>query len=322
MSTSHSVSTVNIYHKNQPKIVPLTNSLLVSNGWFIESFPILAFNLENKQNIDKISLYFNTIKSDGTLKIKLNDNPVMEENIQEGIKIIDLPKTNLQEKDNKLEFKTSFPFWIWSTNDYQLKDVGVKINYELVNTKEERTFVLAEDEKSNIKSARLEYYQQCNSDTKGQKYPLKIYINDKKLFDGNILCIEGRIAHEVSLTNLLAGENKLLFVLEEGDFTFSDIQLLTKLKSSVYPTYYFTVNKNQIDDLKDGASQAKLKFYFDDNVALKKAKISVDSQEFFIDTRASDFTYDITPCLTQGTNFIKIIPLNSFNIIGMKVYIE
>ena len=205
MSTSHSVSTVNIYHKNQPKIVPLTNSLLVSNGWFIESFPILAFNLENKQNIDKISLYFNTIKSDGTLKIKLNDNPVMEENIQEGIKIIDLPKTNLQEKDNKLEFKTSFPFWIWSTNDYQLKDVGVKINYELVNTKEERTFVLAEDEKSNIKSARLEYYQQCNSDTKGQKYPLKIYINDKKLFDGNILCIEGRIAHEVSLTNLLAG---------------------------------------------------------------------------------------------------------------------
>jgi hypothetical protein len=136
------------------------------------------------------------------------------------------------------------------------------------------------------------------------------------------MCLEGKQTFDVPLTLIQAGDNKLLFVIDNGDFTFSELKLVSSLKSSIYPTYYFTVNKNQIDDLKSGDVTSKLAFYFDDNVMLKKAKVSLNGQDFFIDTRKGNLTYDVTPYLNQGTNFIKLIPTNTFNVVGMKVYLE
>ena len=322
MIATHSIPSVNIFHKKEPKIIPLTNSLIASKGWFSGSAPTLTFDIANIKDAEKVKIYMTTLKASGNLIIKLNGNLALEEKLPVGIKIVDLPINALQEEDNKLEFTASFPGPFWATNEYQLKDVGLKIEYELINTKEERTFILGEDEKANIKSASLDYYQMCNSGPRGNAYPFKMYLNENKLFDGSILCMDAKQSIDIPVSNLVNYVNTLLFVLEDGDFTFADMEVKTPLRSSVYPTYYFSVSKNQYDVIQAGNYVANLEFFFEDDASIKKTKVVVNSDDFFVNTKESEFAFDISMYLEQGSNFIKMIPTSTFNVLGMKVTLK
>ena len=54
----------------------------------------------------------------------------------------------------------------------------------------------------------------------------------------------------------------------------------------------------------------------------KNARILINSNEVLMQTDRNVFDKNLRDYILEGTNFIKIIPVNSFNIVGLKVTLE
>src|SRR3989338_3182733 len=122
-ATIHRIPSVNVFLKDEPKIISLAQSLVVSKGLFSRSTPQLKFQT----------------------------------------KVLDETTKSFLKQDNSLELSVSSPgFAFWSVNKYSLKELGVKQEFERKNNEESRAFVMSSEEKNNLKSVKLKYTQQCN----------------------------------------------------------------------------------------------------------------------------------------------------------------
>ena len=54
----------------------------------------------------------------------------------------------------------------------------------------------------------------------------------------------------------------------------------------------------------------------------KEADIIVNGITYYIDTEDEDYDIDISDAVQQGTNNLRIIPLNEFDILNMDINVE
>ena len=54
----------------------------------------------------------------------------------------------------------------------------------------------------------------------------------------------------------------------------------------------------------------------------KTARILVNDGELFLNTDANTYKQDLKDYVLEGANFIRIIPSNSFTIVGLKVVLS
>ena len=66
----------------------------------------------------------------------------------------------------------------------------------------------------------------------------------------------------------------------------------------------------------------QLEINLDDNKETKIARIAVNKADVFMQTKSSEFTYDLKDYIDQGSNFIRIVPTNDFAINGLKVTLQ
>lgn len=323
--TEHNLMPVNLYIKSEPKTITLAQSLSITKGLFSKSFPTLYFNLDMK-DLKKVTLFFSVSKASGDLRISVNGNQFYSEELKPGVKIIEIPLSFLAEKNNALIFSVSSPgIAFWSSNSYILNDLGLKQEFELINSKEERTFTISQQEKDSLQSAVLSFFQLCNMKIPKQLAPLKIYFNDNPIpvISTKIRCISQEQTIELKPEDFESGPNKLSFVLEEsGDFSFNELKVLAEAKQTDYPSYTFGISKNQYDDIKAGTKKIQIELYLEDNKKSKNARISLNSGDIFMQEKSSEFKYDIKDYVEQGSNFIRIVPNNEFVITGLKVTLE
>ncbi len=318
---SHDIQSMNIFFKLEPTTVNLASELSITKNIFSENSQIQTFNLESLTNLKDIILFFKVKDESGDLEIKLNDNLIFSGEIKKGeIKSISLSINQLK-KENILDLRVSSPgIAFWRTNEYILEDIKLKETFERINPREERVFTLPSSELSNIKKSTLTYLNYCNS-LDGDNTRLKIYINDDQTFSGIVNCASGSSTLEIPIKSLKEDQNKLIFVIEKGDFTVTNIKILNNLKEKSYTSYNFDIAPADYDSIYNGENNLILKLTFPETGS-KRAKILVNDKEITMDTNKKIYSQEISGSVTSGTNLIKIIPSNTFIVDNLKVTLE
>ena len=103
---------------------------------------------------------------------------------------------------------------------------------------------------------------------------------------------------------------------------FSDIELRTKSKEADFPSYSFTVSPETYDKIKNNELKLNLQFLLENNQFNKNARLEINNNEYLMRTDTNEFTLDLKEYIIQGTNFLKIIPSNTFNLVALKVVLE
>lgn len=314
----HELNPVILYIKDEPIITDLTNSLYVSKNLFVDRSHDLTFTVEDLDNVDKINLFFLSRSGDGNLIIELNGEEVFY-GVPRASESVTL-SPDLLIKQNNLKFKVSSPgIAFWGTNEYRLGDIKVKENYELENTMEERSFVLTNSEEKD--EAELNYYIFCNNPIKSSNSKLKIFLNDKEISSELIGCVSTTKTLAINSKDLKDGVNKLIFEIDSGDFLINDIVLKTKAKEGGGIDYKFTASKSQYEDVLIEKKDAILKIGFIGN-DLKRCTISINNNEFSLETSAESYSKSISNYIKEGNNIIKIIPDNEFEITDLEIKLE
>ncbi|HLC58260.1 MAG TPA: hypothetical protein VJI68_00195 [Candidatus Nanoarchaeia archaeon] len=319
----HRLPGVNIFLKEEPSFKPLSSDLTVSRTLLSENSPTLKFNLDHLEETTTASLIFSVEESEGTLELEINDNIFYSKQIQKkGVEIVEIPKSSLIDR-NEIKFRVSSPgIAFWATNKYHLKDISVKQEYVKRNREETRTFTITPQEKLNMLNTKLKYSQTCNDPLQDQLTTLDILINDKRSHTAEVRCANTEEEIEIDPDSLIAGSNTITFRLEKGDFTFNQLKIETESRESERPTYFFSLTDRQFDDIQRGRRGLKLQILMDNNQRVKNARILINSNNVLMQVERNDFVLDLKDYVLEGTNFIKLIPVNSFNIIGFKVILE
>ena len=76
-----------------------------------------------------------------------------------------------------------------------------------------------------------------------------------------------------------------------------------------------------VSDILDEDSEAVLSLDFNDRED-KRATISINGNEFTLDTENTNYERDISRLLEEGTNFLRIYPESEFNIDLLKITLE
>src|SRR3989344_1315725 len=316
----HKLPNMNLFLKTEPKIVNLSSSLVIKKGLFSDSSPVLRFSLASLADTNKVNLVFSVSKSSGELRIKVNGNTFYAEEIgSPGIKVVEVPTSYLQ-KNNELEFSVSTK--VFGSNVYSLQDVSVKQEFELRNAEETRTFSLSEREKNSMESAVISFRQFCNERLESGLADFRVNVNGREAFRKKISCLNTDESFEIKKSLFLEGTNSISFVIEEGDFLFTDVELRVKSKESEFPSYTFALTPENFDDIEDGGRKLTLSLFLENNKENKNARLEINSNEFLMRTDSDKFELNLRDYVVDGTNFLRIVPSNTFSIVGLKVVLE
>lgn len=318
----HQIPSVNLFVKSEPKVFSLAQSLSVKNGLFTKAFPSTSFDVDDA-DLKRVALVFSVRDPSGELRLSLNGNQFYAEDLEaSGVKVIEIP-LNLIRNRNTLDFEVSSPgLAFWKTNKYALSDVTLREEFERINSQESRQFTITSDEKDSLESAELSYFQFCNLRLPDQTTTLRIYLNDESVFSGLTRCISTKQTHEVDIADLNSGTNDVRFVLENGDFTLNEIKLETISDEAKRPTYTFSLSKKQFEDIQDGDRDIYLEMFFEEQERAKRARVTVNEADIILNTEENSFEYNLEDDVERGTNFIRISPSNTFNIVGLKVVLD
>ncbi|MFA4886947.1 MAG: hypothetical protein WC595_01930 [Candidatus Nanoarchaeia archaeon] len=317
----HQMPSVNIFVKKEPKVVKLASSLTVKKGLFSKSFPVINFE-SGDSDLKRVSLVFAADAPSGELRISLNGNPFFAESLNAGsVRVIDVP-VHLIRDNNRLSFEVSSPgLAFWRTNQYSLNEITLKEEFERIHSQESRQFSVSADEVKNLETAELSYFQFCNLALADQTTALKVYMNDQSVFSGLVRCISTKQTINVEKRFLAPGVNTVRFLLEQGDFTFNEVKVETKSRQIQNPTYLFSLSRSQYKDIKVGNRTLELQLILDDR-SEKRARILVNDGDFFLKTGENTLKQNLKDYVVDGTNFIRIVPSNTFTIVGLKVVLE
>ncbi|MBU2633783.1 MAG: hypothetical protein KJ674_00905 [Nanoarchaeota archaeon] len=311
----HDINSINLYLKNEPTSSDLASSLSISKSLFSENKRQLIFNIEDLENLDKVSLYFVVGDGNGNLIIVLNGMVIYDEKAVGLVNVV-LP-TDILGESNSLTFKVSSPGWnIFGKNYYSLSSIKIRESYELTNNKESRKILLTEQEDGN---GELSYFLYCNKIEDGAR--LRIFVNNKEVDNGIISCHTAERTVEIDKDDLNDGYNDIMFEVDKGDYVFTDIQLEVESKDGGSLNYKFSLSENQYDDVLAEDKDVRLFLEFNDD-EIKKATLSVNGNEFSLDTDDIDYEYDISNYVKEGNNFFKIIPINEFNVDELSIELK
>ena len=311
----HDIDSVNLFIKEEPEVELLANSLFVTRTIFSDNSKKLSFRSDDLELLDKVTLFFNVFESEGRLIILVNNVEIFNEPAS-GQQSVTIPLISL-ERLNVIEFKASSPgAVIWSSNKYRLSDIRLKQNFKLENTKESRTFVLTEAEAKE--NAKLSFEVYCNNPSTSRASRLKILINNKQIEEEVIECTSVTKNIDVDSEDLTEGKNILMFEVTKGDLLINNIELETKVKEGGALKYDFTVTEEDFDDILSDIVEAEIRFDFSSEDR-KRATIDINGNKFTLDTKDLSFSKTVSSFIREGNNFLRITPLNEFEVDNLEI---
>lgn len=309
------IDSVNVFIRDEPDINLLSNSLFISKSTFSETSKKLSFKSEELDLLNKVTLFFNVEEQEGSLIVLVNDVEVLNE-MAKGQQSVTIPLTIL-DKFNTIEFRVSSPgAAIWKSNKYRLTDIRLKQNVELKNPVESRTFILTETEAKE--NAKINFDVFCNNPGKSRGNRLTININNNKLEQEVVDCVSSGKRLEIKHEDLKQGNNILTFEIDKGDFLINNIELETKVKEGGAIKYDFSVASDDLDDILNDFVEAELRLDFTDE-GKKKATIDINGNKFTLETDEVSFSRTISSFIKEGNNFLRITPLNEFELDNLEI---
>ncbi len=299
--------------------VALPKSLYVESWLFGGDAKSLNFN--SPKDVKKISLVFFPGEKNGILEIRLNENIIYSGNAEANDLPIDLPISLLKE-NNKLSFSAKSK-WL-SKSYFKLIDLSLAMELFQENLISNRKFVLTKDEVVDIKRAFVSYFISC-SNINTRQGSLRIDFNGKTLYDDIVFCDAGRPSLDISSSLIREGENKIDFVLNpSGDngYDITDLKFNADMRNFDFPKYRFDIGRRQFEDVASGRADLLLHVLSVNDGLRKEASVNVNGAELYFNTNNAFITLDLSEYMVVGSNFIKIVPREAFEIERLDIVIE
>ena len=312
----HKIDSINLFLRDEPIVSDLASRLTVKEGVFSSDVRKLTFKIDDTDNLENAYLIFSVESSDGNLIVTLNDAEIFAGEAN-GLQTVVLPKNLLQEI-NSLSFEASNPgVNLFKKSEYTLKDVKVRQSFEIVNTKEKRTFVLSAAEKGN---GKMSYFLFCNNAAQSSR--LRVFLNKEEISDELITCGSADKEIDINSADLEEGTNELIFEIDKGDYLIKDIELKVKTSDGGAVKYKFAVSKSTFDKINVDNRKVQLKILFDDDNK-KKFVYEINNNEFSVDIENDEFIVnDLGEFIEEGNNIFTIIPQSEFTIDKLELILK
>jgi len=311
---------INLFSTTDRETRKLANVISISGSILGSDYEDVDFIIDNVENLEKLSLFFNIIKAQGKLIIQLNSKTIFEGNLDSSNIPIEVPVVNLRNGRNRLKFIAPSPGWAFlSSNKFVLKDLELIKEFRLTNKKEVRRFEVARAEAMDDVS--LEFFVNC-LELYGEQGILKVYLNRRQVFFGKIVCDASQTKFDVNEDYFNDGTNYLTFEIDKGNYIIERIKLSYDYDEGFNPIYYFTLSEEEFDAVEEGDRRVILKMRFGGEFRRKRADIRINDRTLYLDTNLEEYEKDISDYVVEGENFIKIFARKEFDIAVLEIMYE
>ncbi|MBI2143318.1 hypothetical protein HYU20_03180 [Candidatus Woesearchaeota archaeon] len=225
------------------------------------------------------------------------------------------------EEENVFEFSTEPVPWYkpFTKNFYDIRDVKITGTVEKLDNKEAiQTVILGQEEINLLDEASLSYFVDCSLKDVGR---LSIYLNDNLLASKVPDCGSPE-KWQIDPRDLVGGKNEFRFVAEKGTYLLDRLLLRTRLKEPIFPIYFFSINSTVFRRIENDTVNSTLSILFLDDKERKTATIEINSQKARVDTRQANYSKNVDSFMVAGSNFLRIVPETTLNIIELKLVLD
>ena len=301
-------------------------------GWKKERAGFLNYKKEEMERIEELMKYANVELIMKFFPI-LDNLDIAEKNLSEDLK-------NDKSVQGILQIKTQILDFLKSQGVEPIKSIGEKFDAnlheavgeteteekdsgvifeEIQNKDAETSFYVSEDELTDLKSARFDYFVFCSSSERVKQ--LSIFANEGLISSGTPVCDQ---FSSVSIPEeyLKKGTNLLKFKMDEGDLIIERGEVGLELKSKKQLTYTFTLKGDDYWDVFDDRSMVFLTLAFSE--ISKNSYVDVFVNGNLINVGVDDGVYrdDISNFIKEGKNVLMLIPSGNFEIESLVVSLE
>jgi len=313
-----SIPNIFLVETTNAKELEKINPFIVRNGWFDKRINKINFGIDDPDNTDNAVLTFTAKKRQGILAIKLNNAVIFENELaSDVIEPISLDK-KLLGKTNILEFSvSSVGAKFWTTNEYSFENVRI-VGDITDTTRQESTniFTISQPEISSMDKANVKFIPYC--DNVPDIGALEVYVNNKKLLSTVPIC-KNAYKQSIPKSVLNEGENNIVFKTGKGSYSVEQIKISLEFREPTVKTYFFEVSGDNFKKIKSGSRNVQLTIKFVDSTSKKKAKLDVNGHAETVDTDKMTFTEKINNKVSEGNNFVRLEPLEDFEVVEMKI---
>lgn len=312
------INSISLYAKTEEDIQELATKITVSKSWFSDKTETLTFKTENKEDLEKLQLYFFVNSGEGNIYIKFNGYTVFEGEISSSDSPITLPVDRAKSLNVLSLGMVDGDF---AGDKYTLSSVSIKQVRKSEKSSEIRSFYLTAGERAGLKKSKLTYFINCLKIDPKEQGDMTLLLNGKELFTQHVFCDAGTQVQTLSISYFIAGRNTLEFKIDKGEYSIEGIEIEMETKEKYYPQYTFELSSKEYDEVADDEKEVNVLFKFPNDEDYKKATITINDNQVNLDTRDDSYEWEISEYLERGTNYIKIIPKVDFEISSLKVYL-
>lgn len=304
----HDISPFNLISTTKGIIIKKTDSIYTEKTLFNEKTQDLEFVIEDVENADNIILSFENIDYSGRLIISLNGNIISDKKIEDrNPSPLRLEKDYIRES-NKLTFSTSSPgVLFFKTNRYNLENIkifaDITDNSGLENT---QTFFVTNVEKDNTEKVILSFMADCLEKISSS---IEVIMNRQTIYNGIPEC-DLPIKLELASNKIIDGENQIKFESKKASYGIHQIEIETRLKEEIFPTYYFEIENELFDLIDDDEIDINMTVIFVTDKDFQDVEIEINGRKFSIDNKERIYTEIIDPYLRKGNNALTLRPLD------------
>ncbi len=311
----HQLPSFNLFTKKEDAVLKGIDSINVGSSK--SDTRKRSFILAVSDKVENAKLSFTVNSHNGNLIITQNSREIFRGEVDSFTE----PLSVELEKENVFEFSTEPVPWYkpFTTNSYDLRNIKITGTVERLDNKEAlQTVILATEEANLLDSAALSYFVDCSLKDVGK---LSIYLNSNLLASKVPDCGSPE-KWQLDPKDLVGGKNEFRFVAEKGTYLLDRLLLRTKLKEPIFPIYFFSLNNTVFRRIENNTINSTLNIMFLDDKERKTATVEINNQKTRIDTRQANFSKNVDSFMAAGTNFLRIVPETTINIINLRLVLD
>lgn len=337
------VPSVTIFRTTESSTIAEENPFFIKNGWFVTKSKVMEFEIDDEDLVNNFLLSYNVPTREGILFIKVNGVSVYEKEIKvESPEPVKIPLSKLKEGTNEIEFSvSSVGLAFWSVNEMSFENIKLYADLTDATRESTKSTVFIPKSQMDISEAKLKFVPECNIATAGL---LKVKLN------GNVLSYAVPDCGSLNVISIdpdmiIEGSNILEFETTQGSYLVDRIKITTELREKSNPTYYFYIDGDTWEDIKEVKYIANLSMKFlvpEDHYI--DMKVNINNEHFGIyeydETYSSERVlideYNYTTegynegnyfkvldnILRKGNNVIRLEPQDDVDIISIKLEVQ
>ncbi|MBI3036327.1 hypothetical protein HYY73_01020 [Candidatus Woesearchaeota archaeon] len=311
----HKLPSFNLFTKKEDTVLKSVDSIYVEAARSSDKRRSVILTVKDK--VENAKLSFSVASHSGNLIITQNDNEIFEGEVDSFTEPLSI---NLRE-ENLFEFSTDPVPWYkpFSKNFYDLRDAKITGTVELIDNKEAvQAVIIGQEEADLLSEASLSYFVDCNVKDVGK---FLAYVNGKLLASKVPDCGSPEKL-QIDPKDIVPGKNEFRFVAEKGTYLLDRLLLRTKLKEPIFPLYFFSINSSTFRRIENNTVNSTLAIMFVDDKERKVANLEINNQKTRIDTKSANYSKNIDSFLVAGTNYIRLVPETTLNIVELKLKLD